>query len=754
MSLAAQLANIAAPKQQGSQKRNTRASIVYTPREAADLSLDSLHETAQNAFVELCRVDPHLERFESSLFSQSARHINRELNDPETNEQLDVDIANFLRAVSPYLLLSFTPHVLEYLVRRFEIHLYNVEAVLECILPFHETSLFSKILPLLAFQADQRWNFLKKAQQNRSPIARQTVVDSAVRNVAIVDFFWSMAQRVVGSDVGSSNGKIRKHNGSEILVALSSSAAKSTLTFCTVILVETSRRLHSYGGEESTSYIRRTLPHLLHSIGFKRSYDYVTMGYMLATQLCHSFAISVEIYQALSTAVAKSVLRQASHKSKKKSNGGGSGSGSQALMCDPTILNRALTCLASMHTACDSRTNDSLKLTPSVMGLLSSSTTSGRRVISELLSLSRPSTSKNNTVEKSAVVVPIMSTASSYVRQTVSSPSSDLSLVMEIMEALSCGHLIHDILSSCVKTNSSATKNDDHLRTLSRWYPEETNAAIRDVVSNSRNRNVSSGSENDDSSDSESDNTSSSATNSMARIVDIFAGTRFRPIDDQGTSLFMALRHPSVTLRLNALNVLSSSSKTMKRDRFLFDVLFRMIATDREPSVIASAAEYVVDVSLWEVVSTNKKKDELSSGALELAITSVCRAIEHWRENSSGGSVVSDSDREILLCRLLQVAAGLSEACRTRQDRFLILRPLTRLVTSLLPIGKAGNKDKSSNKSFTKVQAAAIHCAVLASLLPSSLEANCDTTTTSYDVLVAIATRLSKEKNVRQYVSS
>ena len=123
------------------------------------------------------------------MFSQSARHINRELNDPETNEQLDVDIANFLRAVSPYLLLSFTPHVLEYLVRRFEIHLYNVEAVLECILPFHETSLFSKILPLLAFQADQRWNFLKKAQQNRSPIARQTVVDSAVRNVAIVDFF-------------------------------------------------------------------------------------------------------------------------------------------------------------------------------------------------------------------------------------------------------------------------------------------------------------------------------------------------------------------------------------------------------------------------------------------------------------------------------------------------------------------------------------------------------------------------------------
>ena len=209
MSLAAQLANIAAPKQQGTQKRNTRASILYTPREAADLSLDHLHETAQNAFVELCRVDPHLESFEAALFSPSARNTNRELNDPDTNAQLDVDLGNFARAVSPYLLLSATPHVLEYLVRRFEIHLYNVESMLECILPFHETSLFAKIVPLLALQTDSRWSFLHKVQQSRVPMARQTVVDAAVRNVAVVDFVWSMAQRVVGSDVGSSSSKTR-----------------------------------------------------------------------------------------------------------------------------------------------------------------------------------------------------------------------------------------------------------------------------------------------------------------------------------------------------------------------------------------------------------------------------------------------------------------------------------------------------------------------------------------------------------------
>ena len=36
-------------------------------------------------------------------------------------------------------------------------------------------------------------------------------------------------------------------------------------------------------------------------------------------------------------------------------------------------------------------------------------------------------------------------------------------------------------------------------------------------------------------------------------IVDIFAGTRFRPVDNVGTSLYMALRHPSPELRLSGI---------------------------------------------------------------------------------------------------------------------------------------------------------------------------------------------------------
>ena len=51
MSLASQLSRLAAPTTGGAhdaaqtrKKKNARASVMYTPREAADVSLDAIHE--------------------------------------------------------------------------------------------------------------------------------------------------------------------------------------------------------------------------------------------------------------------------------------------------------------------------------------------------------------------------------------------------------------------------------------------------------------------------------------------------------------------------------------------------------------------------------------------------------------------------------------------------------------------------------------------------------------------------------------
>ena len=85
MSLASQLSRLAAPTTGGGdaarKKKNARASVLYTAREAADVSLDAIHEAALEGLGALMGSAGAaiFERFSEPLFSPRARQINREL---------------------------------------------------------------------------------------------------------------------------------------------------------------------------------------------------------------------------------------------------------------------------------------------------------------------------------------------------------------------------------------------------------------------------------------------------------------------------------------------------------------------------------------------------------------------------------------------------------------------------------------------------------------------------------------------------
>lgn len=68
---------------------------------------------------------------------------------PEENAKLDASIAAFLRQLSPYFLLKPAAKAMEWLIRRFRVQDFNVEAVLACIFPYHETKLFAQMVSLL-----------------------------------------------------------------------------------------------------------------------------------------------------------------------------------------------------------------------------------------------------------------------------------------------------------------------------------------------------------------------------------------------------------------------------------------------------------------------------------------------------------------------------------------------------------------------------------------------------------------------------
>ncbi|ORX53545.1 hypothetical protein DM01DRAFT_1322487 [Hesseltinella vesiculosa] len=168
--------------------RKYKASFLFTAKEAAEQDLETIFSIARNGFMELLNVDPAFSSFETALFSENSKSIDRVLMSKQDNEKLDQTIASFLCQLSPYFLLNPAGKVLEWLIRRFDIHKCNVDAILACIFPFHETKSFVKMVSLLDIPDNSSWVFLKPIRQSRLPLGRDTLVDRLAKSRFVLDF--------------------------------------------------------------------------------------------------------------------------------------------------------------------------------------------------------------------------------------------------------------------------------------------------------------------------------------------------------------------------------------------------------------------------------------------------------------------------------------------------------------------------------------------------------------------------------------
>ena len=98
----------------------------------------------------------------------------RGLQTAEADAKIDRTLGSFLQLLSPHFLHSAAHKALEFLIRRFEIHKYNMDAVLACVLPYHGTRWFVRMVQLLRLK-ETCWSWLQ-GKHGMSPPARATFV--------------------------------------------------------------------------------------------------------------------------------------------------------------------------------------------------------------------------------------------------------------------------------------------------------------------------------------------------------------------------------------------------------------------------------------------------------------------------------------------------------------------------------------------------------------------------------------------------
>ncbi|KAM6138113.1 HEAT repeat-containing protein 1 [Phoenicopterus ruber ruber] len=198
-SLAEQLKRLALPQNDPSLlNRSEVASLLFSCKEAASIDRDTFFAIGCTGLEELMGIDPSFEVFQSSLFSSTSKGLERSVQSKAVNQQLNKNISLFLIHLSPYFMLKPAQKCLEWLIHRFHIHLYNQDSLIGCVLPYHETKLFVRVIQLLNIKSPtHKWHWMDPIRKPGVPLARGTVITHCYKDLDFMHFICRLVAKSV-----------------------------------------------------------------------------------------------------------------------------------------------------------------------------------------------------------------------------------------------------------------------------------------------------------------------------------------------------------------------------------------------------------------------------------------------------------------------------------------------------------------------------------------------------------------------------
>ncbi|XP_075059835.1 HEAT repeat-containing protein 1 [Mixophyes fleayi] len=293
-SLSQQLKRLALPQNDPSLlSRHQVASLLFDPKEAANIDRDTFFAIGCTGLEELMGIDSSFEIFEETLFSTTSKTIERSVQTKVMNKQLDENISLFLTHVSPFFMLKPAQKCLEWLIHRFHIHLYNQDSLIGCVLPYHETKVFVRVIQLLKIaEPTHKWNWLHPIQKPGVPLARSTVITHCYKDMDFMEFICNLATKSVKV--------FSEETGSATKLRVLMSFYVSTI----VAALDAAEKI-------SDAFVAKLLPYV--QKGLKSSLvDYKAATYMIICQLAVKTVMDPSLVKALASQISRTLLKTSS----------------------------------------------------------------------------------------------------------------------------------------------------------------------------------------------------------------------------------------------------------------------------------------------------------------------------------------------------------------------------------------------------------------------------------------------------------
>ena len=288
MSLAAQLKQLQIPDQPFAQKDDSKkASLLFDRTTAAGLDNEAILSIGQSGLEELKAIDQIFAQYEKQLFSSNSLSVERTLQDKSYNQKLQTRLTEFLFLLSPYVQLKPAQKCLEWLIRKYRVHVYDKDALLACILPYHETHLFGRVVQLFGTKpSGDHWDWLLPCQKSAQGFSVQTLIKHCTDNRTLLSYLWTLVSKA--ASICESGPK----SGLRLFFSFF-----SRVMICVIETVGSVK-------EDMVSFL---LPFVYEGMKSKHT-DFIISSYMVLMQLCSKGTFTKDVVKNIITMIVKVCL--------------------------------------------------------------------------------------------------------------------------------------------------------------------------------------------------------------------------------------------------------------------------------------------------------------------------------------------------------------------------------------------------------------------------------------------------------------
>ena len=157
-------------------------SLLFDVADAAHLDENILYPLALSGLEQLFTINPSITNLASMLLDPSSKSFNRFIQPIDELKEIDTALESLIKLLAPHFILPSCHKVFEYLIRIYDIHVYQKEILINSLLPFIENPLFVRMAQLLNLKDHPAFGFMEPRIKKGNMLNRELLIKEIAKS--------------------------------------------------------------------------------------------------------------------------------------------------------------------------------------------------------------------------------------------------------------------------------------------------------------------------------------------------------------------------------------------------------------------------------------------------------------------------------------------------------------------------------------------------------------------------------------------